>query len=55
MEARNMGLENMTVYCRNFQQEALHINVSLQLNEIMEKVTSTLKYTEHGNMNHTNF
>jgi len=33
-----MGRENVMVYCRNFHQEALHINVLLQLTGIMENV-----------------
>jgi len=37
--------ENLTAYCRIFHQEALHINVLLQLKGIMENVISTLKYT----------
>jgi hypothetical protein len=55
MEARNMCLENMTTYCRNFHQEALHISDVLQLTGFMENVISILKYTGHDNMNHSNF
>jgi hypothetical protein len=55
MEARNMGRKNLTAYCRSFHQEAMHINVLLQLKGIMENVTSTLKCTGHNNMKHSNF
>ena len=55
MESRNMGRENVMAYCRIFHQEALHINVLLQLKGIMENVISTLKYAWDDNINHSNF